>query len=83
MEPAEIAIIAIVLLTFTAVSRRLDSSPITMPMVFVAAGALLSASGIVGVAPELDAIALLAEVTFAVILFSDATRLSLPDFARR
>lgn len=78
MEPAEIAIIAIVLLAFTAVSRRLDASPITMPMVFVAAGALLSASGIVGVAPELDAIALLAEVTLAVILFSDATRLSLP-----
>ena len=47
MEPAEIAIIAIVLLAFTAVSRRLDASPITMPMVFVAAGALLSASGIV------------------------------------
>jgi|GEM_PF-2090297 len=47
MEPAEIAIIAIVLLAFTAVSRRLDASPITVPMVFVAAGALLSASGIV------------------------------------
>lgn len=47
MEPTEIAIIAIVLLAFTAVSRRLDASPITVPMVFVAAGALLSASGIV------------------------------------
>ena len=47
MEPTEIAIIAIVLLAFTAVSRRLDASPITGPRVFVAAGALLSASGIV------------------------------------
>ncbi len=78
MESAEIAIIAIVLLGFTTVSRRLDASPITMPMVFVAAGAALSATGIVEVAPELDAIGLLAEVTLAVILFSDATRLSLP-----
>ena len=78
MEPAEIAIIAAVLLGFTAVSRRLDSSPITMPMVFVAAGAVLSATGVVEVAEELEAISLIAEVTLAVILFSDATRLSLP-----
>ncbi len=82
MEPAEIAIIAIVLLGFTAVSRRLDASPITMPMVFVAAGAALSASGVVEVAAELEAIGLLAEVTLAVILFSDATRLSLPRLRR-
>jgi len=78
VEPFEIAIIGAVLLAFTAVSQRFVSSPITMPIIFVAAGAALSATGVVEVATELETIALLAEVTLAVILFSDATRLSLP-----
>lgn len=78
VEPFEIAIIGTVLLVFTAVSRRFESTPITMPIVFVGAGAVLSATGTVEVASELEAIALLAEITLAVILFSDSTRLSLP-----
>ncbi len=78
MEPFEIAIIGAVLLVFTAVSRRFEPLPITMPIVFVGAGAALSATGVVEVASELDAVGLLAEITLAVILFSDSTRLSLP-----
>ena len=77
VEPFEIAIIGTILLVFTAVSRRFESTPITMPIVFVGAGAALSATGTVEVVSELDAIALLAELTLAVILFSDSTRLSL------
>jgi len=78
VEPFEIAVIGVVLLAYSAASRRLMSSPITMPIVFVAAGAALSATGVVEVAQELEAIALLAEVALAVILFSDSTRLSIP-----
>ena len=72
VEPIEIAIVGAVLLVFTAVSRRFESSPITMPIVFVGAGAALSATGAVEVASELEAVGLLAEITLAVILFSDA-----------
>ena len=78
MEPFEIAIIGITLVGFTLISRRSEGWPLTMPMVFVAVGALFSATGIVEVAAELEAVGLLAEVTLAVILFSDATRISLP-----
>ncbi len=78
VEPFEIAIIGVVLFAFTAVSKRFNSTPITMPIVFVSAGAALSATGVIEVSAELDAIGLLAEVTLAVILFSDSTRLSLP-----
>ena len=49
-----------------------------MPIVFVGAGAVLSATGTVEVASELETVGLLAEITLAVILFSDSTRLSLP-----
>jgi hypothetical protein len=72
VEPIEIAIVGVTLLAFAAVSRRIDSSPFTMPMVFVATGAALSALGIVEVGAEMGAVGLLAEVTLAVILFSDA-----------
>ena len=82
MEPTEIAIIGVILLAFAAVSRRLDSSPLTMPMVFVATGAAMSALNIVEVGAEIEAVGLLAEITLAVILFSDATRLSLPRIRR-
>ena len=82
VEPIEIAIVGVTLLAFSAVSRRLDSSPLTMPMVFVATGAALSALGIVEVGAEMGAVGLLAEVTLAVILFSDANRLSLPRVRR-
>lgn len=82
MEPIEIAIIGLVLVAFAAVSRRLDSTPLTMPTVFVATGAALSALGIVEVGAEIKAVGLLAEVALAVILFSDATRLSLPRVRR-
>ena len=56
MEPTEIAIIGVTLLAFAAVSRRLDSSPLTMPMVFVATGAAMSALNIVEVGAEIEAV---------------------------
>lgn len=83
MEPYEVALIGVVLLAYTVVSQRSAAWPLTMPMVFVAVGAAMSATGIVEVSAELGAIGLLAEVTLAVILFSDASRLSLPRLRRQ
>lgn len=77
MEPLQIAIIGLLLVAFALVSRRISTLPITMPIVFVTVGALCSASGLVEVSANLGAVGLLAEVTLAVILFSDATRISL------
>lgn len=77
MEAIEIAIVALALVGYAAVSRRIRSWPITMPIVFVGLGALSSASGVVTVIAELDAVGLLAEATLAVILFSDAVRIDL------
>jgi sodium/hydrogen antiporter len=83
VEPFEIAIIGVALFAFTIVSRRSETWPLTMPMVFVAIGTVTSATGIVEVAAELEAVGLLAEVTLAVILFSDSTRISLPRLRRQ
>ena len=78
MASSQIAIVGILLVGYALVSRRLDRTPITMPIVFVAAGAIASLTGVVVLGQELAAVALLAEATLAVILFSDATRVSLP-----
>jgi hypothetical protein len=51
-----------------------------MPMIFVATGGAISAWGLVEIGAEIKAVGLLAEATLAVILFSDANRLSLPAF---
>ncbi|NND75866.1 MAG: sodium:proton exchanger [Ilumatobacter sp.] len=83
MEPVEIAIIGVALLGFSLVSRRSDRWLVTMPMVFVAVGAALSASGVVEVSAARESVGLFAEVTLAVILFSDATRISLPRLRRQ
>lgn len=83
MEPIEIAVMGIALVGFTVVSARSDRWLLTMPIVFVVVGAALSATGVVEVSAELESIGLFAEVTLAVILFSDATRISLPRLRRQ
>lgn len=75
MSALEICVIAGVIVAFGLVSRRLEGSPITMPMVFVAAGITSQATGIVEIDIESESVALLAEVTLALILFSDASRI--------
>ena len=75
--PREFAIIGLVVVGYALVSRRISTLPITMPIVFVGVGALCSATGLVEVSAEMAAVGVFAEVTLAVILFSDATRISL------
>lgn len=78
MEPAEIAALGVLVVAFAAVSMRIERWPVTMPMVFAAAGLTASLTGAVDISADEEAIALLAEVTLAVILFSDAVRIDLP-----
>ena len=77
VEALEIALIGVMFIAYAAISRRVERLPITMPIIFVGLGALTSATGVVEVIAELEAISLLAEVTLAVILFSDAVRIDL------
>ncbi|MGW6377947.1 cation:proton antiporter [Rhodococcus sp. NPDC055112] len=71
--------IAGVLLVFAALSRRLEGTPITAPIVFTAAGLLFGgeAVGLIDVHATAETVKLLAEVTLALVLFSDAARVDL------
>ena len=82
MGAAEIAVVALLLVVYAAISRSAEKWPVSMPMLFVAAGAVTGLSGLVDVSADSAAIALLAEVTLAVILFSDAVRIDLGRLRR-
>ena len=83
MDPAEIAAVGVIVIAFAAVSMRIERWPLTMPMVFVAVGLAASATGLVDVSADEGAIAVLSEVTLAVILFSDAVRIDLRRLRRQ
>lgn len=70
-------IAAIALGGFALMTRILSSSPVTMPMVCIALGMLLFAAG--GVPFDLmdNGLTVVAEVTLAVVLFTDASSLTL------
>ena len=71
--------VALVLLGFAAVSRKLEGTPITAAIVFTIAGLLLGPSvfGVVDPTPSGETVKLLAEGTLAVVLFGDAARIDL------
>jgi sodium/hydrogen antiporter len=71
--------IAVVVLAYAAVSRRLQGTSITGPMVFVGAGLLAGAkvAGLVDPEPSGETVKLLAESTLAIVLFGDAARIDL------
>ena len=74
-----LAIVAATLLAFAAVSRRLDGTPITAPMLFTAAGLLFGADalGLVDPSATGETVKVLAEATLSLVLFSDASRIDL------
>lgn len=67
------------ILSFTAFSRRLERSVVTMPLVFTAAGylAYLAGAELVQEEAQLEVLKLLAEITLVLILFSDASQVRL------
>lgn len=83
MEPAEIATVGVVVIAFAVVSMRIERWPLTMPMVFAALGLVASTFGLIDVSADEGAIALLSEITLAVILFSDAVRIDLRRLRRQ
>jgi sodium/hydrogen antiporter len=71
--------IALIILAFAAVSRRLEGTSITAPMIFTGAGLVLGgkAAGLVHPSPGGATVKLLASATLAVVLFGDAARIDL------
>ena len=76
---ADLAVLAAVVFAFGLVSRRLEGSILTAPLVFVAAGAFLGPAGLGMVRFDLDdhAVLGLGEIALALVLFTDAARVDL------
>jgi NhaP-type Na+/H+ or K+/H+ antiporter len=75
----QLAAIALILLGYAAVSRRLEGTWVTAAMVFTAAGLVVGVEALGLVDPEATGLEVktLAEATLAVVLFSDASRIDL------
>ncbi len=84
MDLLSIEIIAAGLLLFSLVSRRLQGTVITAPLVFVVFGILIGARGldIVQLDQGHSAIHFIAELTLILVLFTDAARIDLKRLRR-
>ena len=82
MNHEALAAIAIFILFFGSISRRLEKSIITPPMAYVLFGLLISSS-VLGIIQEVkvtnEFIKILAEITLAILLFTDASRIKLKE----
>ena len=80
MNKEAIGAIALFILSFGLISRRLEKSILTPPMAYVSFGLLISSSAL-GLIKEVaitnELIKVLAEITLAVVLFTDASRIRL------
>jgi NhaP-type Na+/H+ or K+/H+ antiporter len=79
MEFSSLAVVAAFVLAYGLVSRRLETTPVTGPMLFVGAGILLGASGLnlLDIGMDDGAVRILAEATLVLLLFTDAIRIDL------
>lgn len=79
MNSLGFAVIAAALILYGVVSRRLETSPVTGPMVFVALGLAIGSAGLGLADLEFDhgVVHTLAELTLVLVLFSDAARIDL------
>ena len=79
MNTEAIGAIAIFILLFGSISRRLEKSVITPPMAYVVYGLLISSAalGLLSVNINNEVIRTLAEITLVLVLFTDASRIQL------
>ena len=85
MEPAGIVVLAAALLAFALVSRRAEAGVMTPPMVAATLGIVIGATGFGLVDLDVDdaVIRTLAEITLALTLFTDASRIDVTALDRR
>jgi len=84
MSVADLAIIAGLVFVWGTVSARLERLDMTAPIVFTAAGWLLTHGplAVLGIAPSREVVKVLAESTLALVLFTDASRIGLHELKR-
>ena len=84
MSPWGLAIVAVSLLGYAAVSRRLEATMVTAAMVFAGIGLLLGPEVLDGfdAPPTGHSVRLLAEATLTLVLFLDASRIDLGALRR-
>ena len=80
----QLAILAVILLGFAAVSGRIEGTWVTAPMIFTAAGLVVGVEALDLVDPSATgtSVKTLAEATLTVVLFSDASRIDLKALRR-
>lgn len=81
MSAADLAIVTALLFGWGTLSARLERFDVTAPIAFVLAGAALTHGPLtpLGIAPTHQTVKALAEATLVLVLFSDASRVSLRD----
>ena len=81
MSVADLAIVAALVFVWGTLSARLERFDVTAPITFVLAGLLLTHGplAILALTPSNELIKELAEFTLALVLFSDASRVSLHE----
>ena len=79
-----LAVVALALVAFGVVSRRVDGTPVTPAIIFVGIGLLVGtqALDLVGASPTGETVRLLAEATLTLVLFADASRIDLRTLRR-
>ncbi len=78
------AVIALSLIAFGVISRRVEGTPVTPAIIFVGIGLVLGtqALDLLDAPPTGESVRLLAEATLTVVLFADASRIDLRTLRR-
>ena len=84
LDSSSLVVIAAVFLVYAVLSRRLDGTPVTAPMVFVGAGLAFGSEGTgwLHLSLSQESVRSLAEATLVVVLFTDASRIDLRALRR-
>lgn len=79
-----LAVVALALVAFGVVSRRVEGTVLTPAIFFVGVGLLVGAQALdlLDTSPDGDAVKVLAEATLTVVLFADASRIDLRTLRR-
>lgn len=75
----DVLVVALAVLGFGLVAGRLRGTALTLPMVFAGVGLVLGrALGVLDLQVDDEAVSVLAEATLALVLFTDASRMTQP-----
>jgi len=84
VDPTALATITLALVAYGLISRRLEGSVLTGPLLFTGFGLLVGPSvfGLIDIGISNDVLHLLAEITLILVLFSDASSIDLQQLRR-